>query len=89
MAQICIYLLEDIEEQLGLENIKADDLKQFGDILKTRMHKIADALKILEKHGWKWTTGAKDIFLFKDISVQEAQKEISKLDIEKSLIHFD
>ncbi len=89
MAQICIYLLEDIEEELGLENISLNDLRKYGDTLKQRMHKIADALGVLEKHGWKWTTGAKDIFLFKDVSVQEAQKEISKLDIDKNLIHFD
>jgi hypothetical protein len=89
MAQICIFLLEDIEEELGLENISTDDIRKFGDILKTRMHKIADALKVLEKDGWKWTTGAKDIHLFKDISVKEAEKEIKKLDIDQSIVHFD
>ena len=89
MAQICIYLLEDIEEELGLENIKTDDLRKLGDKLKQRMHKIADALKVLEKHGWRWTTGAKDIHLFKDVSLQEAQAEINKIDIDKELIHFD
>ncbi|MBW2980682.1 hypothetical protein KY360_04675 [Candidatus Woesearchaeota archaeon] len=89
MAQICIFLLEDIEEELGLENVTTEDLRKFGDKLKKRMHKIADALKILEKHGWKWTTGAKDIFLFKDITRQEAMKEIKKLDVDKELIHFD
>lgn len=89
MAQVCIYLLEDIEEELGLENISLQDLRNFGDILNKRMHKIADALAVLEKNGWRWTTGAKDIFLFKDISRKEAEQEIKKLDIDKSLLHFD
>ena len=81
--------LEDIEEELGLENITTEDLRKLGDKLKHRMHTIADALKILEKHGWRWTTGAKDIHLFKDVSVKEAESEIKKLYLDKSLIHFD
>jgi hypothetical protein len=89
MAQICIYLLEDIEEELGLENIKADDLKKLGERLNKRMHRISEALKVLEKHGWKWTTGAKDIYLFKDVSDAEAEKEIKKLKIDPDIVHFD
>ena len=89
MAQVCIYLLEDIEEELGLENISADDLRKLGDSFNKRIHKIADALKVLEKHGWKWTTGTKDIYLFKDVSAKQAEKELKKLDIDKELLHFD
>ncbi len=89
MVQICIYLLEDIEEELGLENISADGLRKLGQSFNNRINKISDMLKVLEKNKWKWTTGAKDIYLFKDISAKEAEAELKKLKVDKSLLHFD
>ena len=73
MVQICIYLLEDIEAQLGLDNISADGLKKLGDLFNKRIHKISNALKVLEKNGWKWTTGTKDIKRSNKCAAQSAK----------------
>ena len=46
----------------------AKKLKELGEFTKAKMFRAADVINILRKNGWKWTTGTKDVYLFKGIS---------------------
>lgn len=89
MVDIFVNLLEDAEHQLGLGKDTGPSLKVLGDELRERMHKLADALAVLEKKGWSWTTGAKDIYLHKaSISDEKGKKELLDAGVPERLFHF-
>ncbi len=87
MVDVFIYLLEDVEEVLGLGK-DSTNLKKLGDDLKQRMHLLADAVAKLEKQGWTWTTGSRDLYLRKDISELDARRELKQTGIPEDWVHF-
>ena len=89
MADLYISLLEDAEHELGLGEDMQQDLKKLGDSIRERLYKIAELLSKLEKNGWRWTTGAKDIYLHKPgIEDAQAAKELKNASIPENWFHF-
>ncbi len=90
ILRVNIRLLEDLEEELGLGSLeRVEELLDLGKRLKDRMDMLAKVLRLLEKHGWTWTTGARDIILYKNISKEDAKKMLKELKIPEGLIEFD
>ena len=81
MVEIVIRLFEDIEEELSKKSTPKK-LKELGEFTKAKMFRAADVINILRKNGWKWTTGTKDVYLFKGISKELAVKEIKSLKVD-------
>ncbi len=90
MLRASIQILEDFEEDLGAEKIgNSDELRAWSTALKKKVEIIADTLDKLEKRGWRWTTGSRDIILYKNILKVDAQKEIKTLKIPEGIVLFD
>ncbi|MFA6888994.1 MAG: hypothetical protein WC254_05875 [Candidatus Woesearchaeota archaeon] len=90
MLRLTIQLFEEFEEELGAEKLgNPDELRDIGERIAKRTKTIATLLEILEKHNWEWTTGTRDIMLYKNTTKEEAQKEFVTLKIPKGIIEFD
>lgn len=90
ILRVNIRVLEDIEEELGLGRLeRVEELQNLGKQLKDRMDTLAKVLRLLEKQGWAWTTGARDIILYKNIKKEDAKKMFKDLKIPEDLIEFD
>lgn len=81
MVEIVVRLFEDIEEELSQKSTPSK-LRYLGNLIRGRLFRAADVVEILQKNGWKWTTGTKDIYLLKGISKEFALKEIKKLKVD-------
>ena len=89
MVDVFINILEDIEHQLGLGKDTSPSLRELGMQLRDKMNMLADSLEKLEKKGWSWNTGAKDIYLHRaSISDEKAKKELLDAGVPESLFHF-
>lgn len=90
MIRASIQLFEDFEEELGTEKIgNTDELRELGKRLKQRIESIAKLLDVLEKKGWTWTTGTRDIILYKNTTKKNAEKELAALHIPEGIIEID
>ncbi len=90
MLRGSIQLLEDFEEDLGSEKIgNLNELKLWAEQIKKRVDTVSGLLALLEKHGWSWTTGSRDIILYKNTTKKEAQEEMKKLKIPEGIIELD
>ncbi|MBI4144960.1 hypothetical protein HY493_02035 [Candidatus Woesearchaeota archaeon] len=88
MVDVFIALLEDAEHELGLGEATTS-LKNLGDQLKQRMYQLAEALPKLEKKGWNWTTGSKDIYLHNHkLTEAQAKRDLKEAGIPETLVHF-
>lgn len=88
MVDVFISLLEDAEHELGLGEATTN-LKKLGDQLKQRMYQLADALPKLERKGWTWTTGSKDIYLHNHkLTETQAKKELAEAGVPDDWFHF-
>jgi|GEM_PF-4190654 len=89
MADAYVALLEDAEEQLGMGKEAGQNLRKLGDAIRNRLHTIAAAVETLEKKGWHWTTGAKDVYLHCDGKTPaQAKKEFADAGIPEDWYHF-
>jgi len=69
----------DIE---GEENFDPKILRKQADFLKKHLEETAQTLEKLKKAGWDYSGGLYDIHCFKDISIEEAEKELKELGID-------
>jgi hypothetical protein len=79
----------DIE---GKENFDPEILRKHGKYLKEDLERIADQLEKLRKAGWNYEGGLYDVMCYKDISLEEAKKELKELGIdvdEENLEEFE
>jgi len=67
----------------------AKELERLGEELNKRLREIAKVHKILLENGWEAFGGLYDIHYTKDISLNEAKKELQQLELEKYLDHLE
>lgn len=90
ILRVNIRLLEDLEEELALGRLeRVEELQELGKRIKDRLDTLAKVLRLLEKNGWAWTTGARDIILYKNIKKEDAKKMFKELKIPEDFIDFD
>ncbi len=63
----------------------ANELRKLGDELKERLYQIAELHEKLLMNGWKAIGGQYDITYFKELSIEEAEKELRELKIDEYL----
>ena len=61
----------------------SEKLKALGDELRERLYNLAKIHSILLKNGWTAYGGLYDITYYKDISLEEAKKELKDLGLEE------
>jgi hypothetical protein len=89
MVDVFVNLLEDAEQELALGEETAPQLKQLGDKIRDKLYLLSEALPKLEKKGWTWSTGAKDVYLHKKSASEEtAKEELTEAGIPEDLFHF-
>ncbi len=69
----------DIE---GKENFDPEILVKHGEYLKEDLERTANWLKLLRENGWEYSGGLYDVMCYKDISIEEAKKELKRLGID-------
>ena len=90
MVELIIPLFYKPAWELDLEgkelDVKfADELRNLGDELRDRLYRAAELHEKLLENGWKAIGGQYEITYTKDLTIEEAQQEIQKLQIEKYL----
>lgn len=69
----------DIERK---ENFDPQILREQGKFLKENLEKIANQLEKLKRAGWEYSGGLYNVICYKDISIEEAKKELKELGID-------
>jgi hypothetical protein len=68
-----------------LDEALIEEIRAKGKELSQSLEEAADALTRLKAIGWEGTGTLYDIMLFKDISLGEARRELSKLGLDPEL----
>lgn len=88
--EIDVHLFGKPEWEIDLDKASAEDIKDLGLVLKERLKRASVIIDKLEKSGWKRSAGLYDIFLHKDISMEDTKNELELLEIgEKDVSLFD
>ena len=83
MTEISIWLYGKPEWELkNLDEITGEQLKEHGKELMERLNNIGDIVTKLENNGWSKSGGLYDLYLYKDISLDDAKKELTNLGID-------
>jgi hypothetical protein len=86
-SEVSLYLFGKPAWELELEGQDVDlqmasALRVLGDQLRERLYSTSDALAKLVGSGWAGSDELYDIVLYKDITVDEAEKELRGLGID-------
>jgi hypothetical protein len=92
-CEISVYLFGKPAWELDLEGEDANvqmamSVRALGDELKERLYHASDILTKLVDNGWSGSGTLYDIYLFKDITVAEAEKELSGLGIDPGSVNI-
>jgi len=66
----------------GQENFPPEILKEQGEFLVKELSQISDWLAILKKNSWSYCAGLYDVTCYKEITKEEAEAELKKLNID-------
>lgn len=89
MTEISIWLYGKPEWEIeNLDKITGEQLKEHGKELMKRLNYIGDIAIKLEKNEWSRGAGLYDLYFYKDISIDEAKKELIKLEIDVEKINL-
>lgn len=88
MVEFSIFLYWKPCPDMGIEGERNFDpkiLKEFGQGLKKHLEETSETLMKLKENGWDYSGGLYDVMCYKDISLEEAEKELQEmgLDIKK------
>ncbi len=84
--EINIFLFGKPEWEIDLDKATIENIRDLGSKIKERLDKISIIIGKLENNGWTRSTGLYDIFLYKDIGLEDGKKELESLDISEDLI---
>jgi hypothetical protein len=76
-------------ENKNLSKDFSKKLRELGKYLYERLNQIADIHEKLVENGWTAVGGLYDIFYYKDITVEEAKKELEELKLEELIPHLE
>ena len=72
-----------------LDTTFANQLRELGERLKTRLNTIAEIHEILLENGWKAFGGQYEITYYKDIPMEKAEQELKKLGVHEKLAKIE
>jgi len=89
MTEISIYIHGKPDWELNnLSEITGNELKEYGKKLMERMNNIGDIITKLDNNKWSKSGGLYDLNLYKKISIDEAKKELTELDINLEILNL-
>lgn len=92
MTEISIYIHGKPDWELeNLSEITGNQLKEYGKELMERMNTIGDIVNKLDNNGWSKNGCLYDLNFYKEISIDDAKKELTELgiDIERMNLRDD
>jgi len=84
MMEVVLFLFGKPEWEIeNMERVSASEIRKKAEELRERLQRIAEIVEKLENAGWK-RGGATlyDIIFYKDITAEEAEKELRQLGID-------
>ncbi len=82
-----IFLFGKPEWMIDLDKATAEDIKDLGSVIKKRLDKVSVIVEKLENNGWSRSSGLYDLFFYKYVDMENGQKELESLGIDKGLIN--
>jgi hypothetical protein len=84
--EISIFLFGKPEWMIDLDKATPENIRELGSEIKERLDKISTIIDKLESNGWGRSAGLYDIFLYKDISLEDGKKELGSMGINEDCI---
>jgi hypothetical protein len=81
MINVNIFLFGKPEWMLDLEEAEYRDFEELGVYLSAWLKEVGRIVKKLEKSGWNRSAGLYDLHFSKDITFEDAKKELKRLKI--------
>ena len=78
-----LFLFGKPEWEMNIEEVSASEIREKGEELRERLHRIAEIMEKLENAGWE-RAGASlySISFYKDIAIEDAKEELRQLGID-------
>lgn len=89
MTTVDIWLFGKPEWEIALDKATPQDLKDLGENLRDRLCRISEIVGKLENDGWSRGAGLYNLYLYKDIKIEDAKKELDKLAIGEKEVNID
>jgi hypothetical protein len=84
--EVDIFLFGKPEWMIDLDKATAEDIRYLGSVIKERLDKVSAIMEKLENNGWRRSAGLYNIYLYKDINLENGRKELKGLDISEECI---
>lgn len=84
--EIKMFLFGKPEWMIDLDKSTIEDIRNLGLHIKERLDKISTVVDKLENDGWRRYAGLYDIYLYKDIDLENGKKELERLGINEDCI---
>ena len=82
-VEVDLFLFGKPEWEMNMEEVSASEIREKGEELRERLHRIAEIMEKLEGAGWE-RAGASlySISFYKDIAIEDAKEELRQLGID-------
>ena len=82
-VEVDLFLFGKPEWEMNMEEVSASEIREKGEELRERLHRIAEIMEKLENAGWE-RAGASlySISFYKDIAIEDAKEELRQLGID-------
>ena len=82
-VEVDLFLFGKPEWEMNIEEVSASEIREKGEELRERLHRIAEIMEKLEGAGWE-RAGASlySISFYKDIAIEDAKEELRQLGID-------
>ncbi|MCW3133184.1 MAG: hypothetical protein N2V78_02505 [Methanophagales archaeon] len=88
MAEISLYLFGKPEWELDLDKAEPGEFRRLGDSIRDRLYRAAEITEMLERSGWERSGALYDIYFYKEVKREEAEKELEELGIKEDEIYL-
>ena len=88
MIEISLYLFGKPEWEMDLDKAEPEEFRRLGDSLRERLYRAAEITETLEKSGWERSGALYDIYFYKEVKREEAERELEELGIKEDEIYL-
>lgn len=89
MTEISLWLYGKPEWELrNMDEMTGAQFKEHGKELMERLTEIGDIVDILENNDWSKSGGLYDLYFYKDISFEDAKKEVVDLGLDIEILNM-
>ena len=88
MAEISLYLFGKPEWEMDLDKAEPEEFRRLGDSLRDRLYRAAEITEKLERNGWERSGALYDLYFYKKVKREDAEKELKELGIKEDEVHL-